>query len=211
MNINRNNCTVIGNYKINNLCLISLPCQHYITNTKTKKSESLNGHQIYELLKADGLSHTHFDAYANYIGKYSTTTTKEEQEEKEKEEHEKEEQENKKYREKANLGKQYRASSQLRKYKNTRSVSFSNIEEVSLPPPPNTARSVSVYNIEELSLPSPFNTARSVISSNIEESSLPLHVNNKHILKYLRLGWINPLNIIYKYKNKNKNKKDVTV
>lgn len=52
----------IGNYEISNLCFLSYPCQHQVKDTRTGLTRLMNGTDIHNMLKKDGLTDNHFNS-----------------------------------------------------------------------------------------------------------------------------------------------------
>ena len=61
--------STIGKYSIGDMCMLTYPCQHYVTNSETNETTLMSGDNIYEMLTKEGLSDEHFDVYAEYIRK----------------------------------------------------------------------------------------------------------------------------------------------
>ena len=57
----------VGKYKISRICYLTYPCQHMVINTEVdaKKEISMNGIEIYQMLKKEGLYNKHFNEYCN--------------------------------------------------------------------------------------------------------------------------------------------------
>lgn len=70
-------CYTVGKYEISSICLQTYPCKHRVTNTETNETRMYSGDKIYTLLKNDGLSHKHFDQYAEFIRKQYFPTCEE--------------------------------------------------------------------------------------------------------------------------------------
>lgn len=58
----------VGKYQISHLCLESYPCQHFVIGYPgIEKPIRIKGHEIYQLLKDDGCSSSHFDQYSTFL------------------------------------------------------------------------------------------------------------------------------------------------
>ena len=57
----------IGNYIISNMCMETYPCQHNYMDIRTGVVSSGSGPSIYQMLKDDGHSDSHFNGYAPKI------------------------------------------------------------------------------------------------------------------------------------------------
>jgi len=69
-----NKCYSCGPYEISNMCLESMPCKHYVTNTSVMLANDepclnlMNGLDIYRLYKSEGLTiPEHFQRYAELV------------------------------------------------------------------------------------------------------------------------------------------------
>lgn len=69
--------STIGKYSIGDMCMLTYPCQHYVTNSETNETTLMSGDNIYEMLTKEGLSDEHFDVYAEYIRKRDHPTDEE--------------------------------------------------------------------------------------------------------------------------------------
>lgn len=72
-----NEYIIVGKYQISDMCLHIYPCQHYVTNIETGESSRMRGDKIYCLLRDEGLSHTHFNGYAEYLRRLYNPTPEE--------------------------------------------------------------------------------------------------------------------------------------
>lgn len=57
----------IGDYNVSRRCLETFPCRHRIVNVKTGEVYLFGSAMFYETLKEKGLSHPHFDKYADFV------------------------------------------------------------------------------------------------------------------------------------------------
>jgi len=58
------NSRIVGNYTISDMCYLSYPCRHDITDNRTGVKSCKSGVAIYKMLKDDGHSDEHFNEYA---------------------------------------------------------------------------------------------------------------------------------------------------
>lgn len=117
MNLNR--CYNVGKYEISEFCLQTYPCKHHFTNTENGIASTMTGDKIFCILRDDGLSHPHFNSYAEFIRKRDNPTPEEiyEKETHQKKMAEMREQQRKKLEEMEKLTNTYKASSRLDKLK----------------------------------------------------------------------------------------------
>jgi hypothetical protein len=57
----------VGIYRISCLCQQSYPCKHYVIKNNYDNGSTMLGHDIYKMLKKEGLSHSHFDEYKKLV------------------------------------------------------------------------------------------------------------------------------------------------
>ena len=55
--------TQYGPYLIKNICLQTLPCQHYVTDTRTGKTTLMLATDVLRLLDAEKITAPHFEVY----------------------------------------------------------------------------------------------------------------------------------------------------
>jgi hypothetical protein len=108
----------VGDYEISSFCLQSFPCKHSFKKPNNEW-RILNAVEIYEILKADGLSHPHFE-YCKEVIRRRDNPTPEEIAERETREERVREAEIKRREQENELNKiidKYKASSRIEKLK----------------------------------------------------------------------------------------------
>jgi len=113
------NCYDVGKYEISDLCLLTYPCQHFVTNTETGEASRMSGDKIFCMLRDEKLSHPHFAPFAECVIKRDNPTPEEiaERDARKKQRDEQLEKHKKEQEEREKLINTYKASSRLERLK----------------------------------------------------------------------------------------------